>query len=380
MKTIRMALISTALVALASSSFAAPDAAPMSPKDFPNSPAQWLMTRADKADWRNVRTDEEAQRLIDLFWARRDPTPGTPRNEFREIFDSRVAAADESFSSPRTRGALTDKGRVFILLGLPAGFTDEAHRTHETHVVTTDGTGGGAHELAGKQIFSYPNGHKLGLTGDVYFFEDLRTHEYHFDPQRGNVAGALAAAVDRALINPGLKEVPEWATSKAIAASQHKLIIEDVKPATPAPAPATAAVPVQPAGARSLVLLKDINGINPRGANDPFTALTSLGAFTKADDLGYATTLCVANYDPANAPSIKVGMTITGESNGEKVRMTAPEEDYTPDAMRMLPGCYLVRGALPLADFGAGAYKLSLTLTDPTSQQKYNLEQSFKVE
>ncbi|HWS71054.1 MAG TPA: hypothetical protein VN605_03025, partial [Thermoanaerobaculia bacterium] len=225
--------------------------------------------------------------------------------------------------------------------------------------------------------FTYPNGRALGLSGDVYFFEDLRTHEYNYDPQRGNIAGALSSAIDRALINPGLKEVPEWATTKALEATRHKIVVEEMKkPVAAAPVP----VPVQPAGAHALTLMKDINALNPRGKNDPLAALSSLDVFKKQDDLGYAASLCVASYDPLNSPTIKVAMLITGQVGAEKVRMTAPEEDYTPDAMRMLPGCYLVRGALPLADFGAGAYKLSLTLTDPTSQQKYNLEQSFKVE
>jgi GWxTD domain-containing protein len=378
MKTTRIALTAVTLAWLALSASAATTAAPAappSPLDFPNSPAQWLMTKQEKAAWRNVKSLDEAQRLIDLFWARRDPTPGTPRNEFHEEFDSRVLGADATFTTEKTRGALTDKGRVMILLGPPVGFSDEAHKLHETGVRTSDGTGGGAHELAGKQIFTYPNGRMLGLTGDVYFFEDLRTHEYHYDPQRGNVAGALASAVNRALINPGLNEVPEWATTKALEATRHKVVIEEMKKPDP-----VAVVPVQPAGARALALVKDINVLNPRGKSDPFAAVTSLDAFTKQDDLGYATSLCVASYDPQNSPTIKVAMTITGQAGAEKVRMVAPEEDYTPDAIRTLPGCYLVRGALPLADFGAGAYKLSLTLTDPTSQQKYNLEQSFKVE
>lgn len=386
MKTIRIALISTALAALAASSFAAPAAAPASPKDFANGPAQWLMTRADKAEWRNVKTDAEAQRLIDLFWARRDPTPGTTRNEFHEEFNRRVADADASYATARSRGSLTDKGRVHILLGPPANFASQAGKIQDTSYGTDEGNRISSHELAAKDTFSYGNGRLLGLIGDVVFIQDLRTKEWHYDPQQGNVAGALGQAVSRALVNPGLKEVPEWATAKAIEESHTvaKMEIRNIEPtAAPTSAGAKAApapIAVQPAGARPLVLLKDINTLNPRGAGDPFTAVSSLGSFTKADDLGYATTLCVANYDPANAPSIKVGMTITGESGGEKVRMTAPEEDYTPDAMRMLPGCYLVRGALPLADFGAGAYKLSLTLTDPSSQQKYNLEQTFKVE
>jgi GWxTD domain-containing protein len=378
MKTLRIGLTAAAITWLAVSSFAAGAAAPAppSPFDFPKGPAQWLLTREEKGAWREVKSAEEAQRLIDLFWARRDPTPGTTRNEFHEEFDNRVAVSDESFTTGKIRGALSDKGRVFILLGPPLGFSAEVARVHETGVVTTDGSGGGAHELAGKQVFTYRDGRLLGLTGDVYFFEDLRTHEYHFDPQRGNVAGALSGAVGRALINPGLKEVPEWASTKTIEESRtvHKIAIADTKTA------AMPAVAVQPAGVSPLVLLKDVNALNPRGAKDPLAAESSLSSFTTHDDLGYAASLCVASYDPANPPTLKVALTITGETGGKKVRMTAPEDDYSPDAIRSLPGCYLTRGALPLADFGAGAYKLSLTLTDPTSQQKYNLEQSFKVE
>jgi GWxTD domain-containing protein len=378
MKILRLALTTASIAWFAASSFAAPAAAPApSPLDFPKGPAQWLLTRDEKAAWKGVTSAEEAQRLIDLFWARRDPTPGTTRNEFHEEFDNRVSASDEGFSTERVRGSLTDKGRVLILLGPPIGYTREVARMHETNVATTEGTGGGAHELAGKQIFSYRDGRLLGLTGDVYFFEDLRTHEFHFDPQRGNVAGALASAVSRALINPGLKEVPDWASSRAIAASHQKIVVQNV--------PASAAVPVraaQPAGVSPLLLLKDVNKLNPRGAKDPLAAASSIDAFSKQDDLGYAASLCVANYDPANPPTLKVAMTITGEAGGQKVRMTAPEDDYSPDAIQSLPGCYLTRGALPLAEFGAGAYKLSLTLTDTTSPsaQKYNLEQSFKVE
>ena len=374
MKTLRIALATATLTLLAVSSFAAPAAAPPSPLDFPKGPAQWLLTRDEKAAWRGVTSVDEARRLIDLFWARRDPTPGTPRNEFHEEFDKRVESSDAGFTTDKVRGALTDKGRVFILLGPPFGYTSEVSRTHETNVVTTDGSGGGAHELAGKSIFSYRDGRLLGLTGDVYFFEDLRTHEYHYDPQRGNVAGALASAVTRALINPGLKEVPEWATSKAQEATHHKLVIEDLPVAGAPPAP------VQRAGVSALLLMKDVNALNPRGAKNPLAAASSLDSFTTQDDLGYAASLCVASYDPANPPTLKVAMTITGETGGQKVRMTAPEDDYSPDAIKALPGCYLTRGALPLAEFGAGAYKLSLTLTDPTSQQKYNLEQSFKGE
>src|SRR6185436_6886066 len=62
--------------------------------DFPKGPAQYLLTKDELTAWKSVQTDEQAQAFIDQFWARRDPTPGTVRNEFHEGFDERVKIAD----------------------------------------------------------------------------------------------------------------------------------------------------------------------------------------------------------------------------------------------------------------------------------------------
>jgi GWxTD domain-containing protein len=52
------------------------------------------------------------------FWKRRDPTPDTPENEFRDEFFARVRHADEQFSvlGPGWR---SDRGRVYIQFGPP---------------------------------------------------------------------------------------------------------------------------------------------------------------------------------------------------------------------------------------------------------------------
>src|ERR1700692_153740 len=82
-------------------------------------PEHFLMTKEEMKQWKTLRSDEEAVAFIDLFWARRDPTPSTVRNEFHEEFDRRVQFADNQFSSGRGRGALSDPGRAIILLGPP---------------------------------------------------------------------------------------------------------------------------------------------------------------------------------------------------------------------------------------------------------------------
>jgi GWxTD domain-containing protein len=88
-------------------------------REWRSGPVQHLMLPADEAAWEKVRTDEDAEAFIRLFWARRDPTPGTALNEYRRDFEQRAAFADERFKSEEERGSMTDQGQVFILLGPP---------------------------------------------------------------------------------------------------------------------------------------------------------------------------------------------------------------------------------------------------------------------
>src|SRR5579884_3673527 len=91
----------------------------MSKADWAQGPVKFLMTKDAQAQWNALKSDAEADQFIALFWARRDPTPGTPENEFKEAFDQRVAYADQHFSTARQKGSLTDRGRILVLFGPP---------------------------------------------------------------------------------------------------------------------------------------------------------------------------------------------------------------------------------------------------------------------
>jgi GWxTD domain-containing protein len=60
----------------------------------------------------------ERGRFIQDFWIKRDPTPGTPANEFRQTYFQRIEAANRLFRGGRP-GWLTDRGMILILLGPP---------------------------------------------------------------------------------------------------------------------------------------------------------------------------------------------------------------------------------------------------------------------
>jgi GWxTD domain-containing protein len=82
-----------------------------------DSAVKWLMTDGEKAAWAAAKTDDERQAFVDKFWKARnledDPS-------FQPMFEKRVAFADANFGQGETKGSLTDRGMVFVLLGPPS--------------------------------------------------------------------------------------------------------------------------------------------------------------------------------------------------------------------------------------------------------------------
>ncbi|MGQ9672577.1 MAG: GWxTD domain-containing protein [Candidatus Aminicenantales bacterium] len=57
-------------------------------------------------------------RFIEEFWTRRDPTPETETNEYKEAYFERIAEANRLFRGGQP-GWLQDRGRIYILFGPP---------------------------------------------------------------------------------------------------------------------------------------------------------------------------------------------------------------------------------------------------------------------
>ncbi len=82
-------------------------------------PVNVLLTPEEKRQWMGLSDAVSRSEFVTKFWAARDPRPETPENEFRQDFEKRVAFADKYFVQDETRGSLTDRGLVFLLLGPP---------------------------------------------------------------------------------------------------------------------------------------------------------------------------------------------------------------------------------------------------------------------
>jgi GWxTD domain-containing protein len=76
----------------------------------------YIITDEEKTAFKRLATDDEREQFIEQFWLRRDPTPDTQENEYKEEHYRRFAYANERFASG-IPGWKTDRGRIYITFG-----------------------------------------------------------------------------------------------------------------------------------------------------------------------------------------------------------------------------------------------------------------------
>jgi len=77
---------------------------------------RWIISDEERAAFKQLSNDEERAQFIEGFWQRRDPTPDTVENEFKEEHYARIAYANEHFAAG-IPGWKTDRGRIYIMYG-----------------------------------------------------------------------------------------------------------------------------------------------------------------------------------------------------------------------------------------------------------------------
>ena len=85
-------------------------------KKWLNQDVVYIITPEEKSAFKQLSNDEERDQFIEQFWLRRDPTPDTPENEYKEEHYRRIAYANEHFSAG-IPGWRTDRGRIYITWG-----------------------------------------------------------------------------------------------------------------------------------------------------------------------------------------------------------------------------------------------------------------------
>src|SRR3569623_25616 len=87
-------------------------------KNWMDNDVVYIISDEEKKAFKQLTTDEEREQFIEQFWLRRDPTPDSVENEFKEEHYRRIAYANERYASGIS-GWKTDRGRIYITFGPP---------------------------------------------------------------------------------------------------------------------------------------------------------------------------------------------------------------------------------------------------------------------
>ena len=141
----------------------------------------YIISDEERSAFLQLQTNEEREQFIEAFWQRRDPTPDTVENEFKEEHYRRIAYANERFSSG-IPGWRTDRGRIYIMWGPPDQI--ESHSSGSTYDRPMN-EGGGQTTVYAFDDWRYRYMEGIGQNITIEFVDPTGTGEYHITMDPG---------------------------------------------------------------------------------------------------------------------------------------------------------------------------------------------------
>ena len=141
---------------------------------------RWIITDEERSAFMQLSNDEERDQFIEAFWARRDPTPDTPENEFKEEHYARIAYANEHFAAG-IPGWKTDRGRIYIMYGKPDEI--ESHPSGGTYDRPME-EGGGTTSTYPFEDWRYRYLEGVGQEVIIEFVDTCMCGDYHMTMDR----------------------------------------------------------------------------------------------------------------------------------------------------------------------------------------------------
>jgi GWxTD domain-containing protein len=140
----------------------------------------YIITDEERAAFKQLSNDEERDNFIEAFWQRRDPTPDTEENEFKEEHYQRIAYANEHFAAG-VPGWRTDRGRIYIVFGKPDEI--DSHPSGGSYQRPME-EGGGETSTFPFEDWRYRYIEGIGQEVIIEFVDNCMCGEYHMTMDR----------------------------------------------------------------------------------------------------------------------------------------------------------------------------------------------------
>jgi GWxTD domain-containing protein len=164
-----------------------------------------LISSEEKAEFEKLKTDADKDKFIELFWAKRDPSPGSKTNEFRDEWLARLAHVNKVYAAGLgPKGWRSDMGKVYLFFGPPAKVQGGATGVRSE-------SSGGTQMEGPAEIWTYQPMPDLSLPDA--FQVVFRNFQYGYEldestPQK--IRRAMEVFPKVVVFNPDLKELPMY--------------------------------------------------------------------------------------------------------------------------------------------------------------------------
>jgi len=149
-------------------------------KRWINEDVRWIITDEELSAWKKLSTNAERDAFIEAFWQRRDPTPDTEENEYKDEHYRRIAYANEHFAAG-IPGWRTDRGRMYIMYGKPDSI--DSHPMGGPYMRPAE-EGGGNTETYPFEVWRYRYLEGIGQEIEIEFVDTCGCGEYHMTIDR----------------------------------------------------------------------------------------------------------------------------------------------------------------------------------------------------
>jgi len=159
-----------------------------------------IITKAESNAYKKLKNVSDQEKYIELFWAKRDPTPGTKKNEFREEYNQRAAHAEVSFLYGLNKGTKTEQGKIYLYFG-------------QAKIVQQSPSAQSSQRLQSDEVWFYPSQPwmKLPKTSfSIVFSHDGVGYAINHTLTENRVIQAIYNYSETILLNPELKAVPDY--------------------------------------------------------------------------------------------------------------------------------------------------------------------------
>lgn len=141
---------------------------------------KWIITDEELSAFKKLTTNTERDQFIEGFWQRRDPTPDTAENEYKEEHYRRIAYANEHFPAG-VPGWRTDRGRIYIMYGPPSSI--ESHPMGGPYQRSAE-EGGGQTSTYPFEVWTYRYLEGIGQEIEIEFVDDCQCGAYEMTMDR----------------------------------------------------------------------------------------------------------------------------------------------------------------------------------------------------